>query len=325
MENSIALIGCGDWGKNIARTLKGMDALGAILYCEGFLDARTKNIAEEHGVPLETFEKGLKNHQYKGIAIATPPSTHFSLAKKALNHKKHIFVEKPLVKDSAENKTLISLAKAQNTVLMVGHLLRYHPAYEALLARVPSLGKIHFVTARRMNWGKIYKQDNIVWDYLPHDLSMVLPIFNTLPTRVVAGELNFVHPHLSDVCGVSLSFGDNQHARIFLSRINPYKEQKLMVVGDRGAMVFDDTQAWPEKLVIFDTPFPTNDSPELLGPSIGTPINLSPAEPLKLELVHFISCIRHGKMPRTSGQDALDILSIIQAVETRNYSCGPRT
>ncbi len=294
-----------------------MQALGALLYKEGFLDIRAQRIAQEYEIPLLTLEEGLNNKEYQGIAIATPPATHFDIAHICIAHKKHVFVEKPLVKNVQQNKQLIEEAAAQNIVLMVGHLLRYHPAYEALLDRLPDIGPVLFAIARRMNWGKIYKNDNIIWDYLPHDLSMILPIFSGAPQSVRAHPLHFVRPNLADTCTVDLTFGDNQHAHIFLSRINPYKEQKLTVIGKKGSMIFDDTKPWKEKLTFFDNAFPHARDPEVLPPPKGHAIILTPSEPLKLELKHFLQCMQDQTMPRTGGQDALDILSVIAVLEHR--------
>jgi len=312
----IVVVGCGDWGKNIARTLKALDSLYAICDQHG-LEKAAKHAADLN-VPIEDLETMLQDPAIDGMVISTQPLSHYALAKKALLAGKHVFVEKPLVPSKEEALDLESLANEKGLVLMVGHLLRYHAAFEQLVRWVKEkkLGEILHINSSRKNLGKIYLNDSVIWDFAPHDLSMILALIEKPVKSVLATSGNYAIPLHADEAMLSLKFeGSHQGAFITLSRLSPFKEQKITVVGTNGMAVFDDTLAWEKKLRHFDNQI-TQVSPthfEILHDVQGEAETFTPSEPLKNEMAHFIDCIQQGKQPRTPARQAIEILTIIQA------------
>jgi predicted dehydrogenase len=310
---SIAVIGCGQWGRNIARSVAQLGHLA------GICDA--KEVHNSEGLPLDisflSLEEVLSNTDIKGVMIATPTPTHFSLATQALEAGKHVYVEKPMVATLAENDALENLSQEKDRILMVGHLLRYHPAFLKVQEMVTEgeIGNLLFVTSNRMNLGKIHLHENVLWDFAPHDLSMILALMGKSPSSVLAADHGFMVENKGDMCSVDLKFEGRQGAHIFLSRLSPFKEQKLVVVGDRGMIVFDDTKGWDQKITYSKSyikwengiPVPIREREEFIA--------LPSAEPLKLECQHFIDCMTSGKKPRTPGQEARQVLEIIKAAE----------
>jgi len=318
---NIVVVGCGDWGKNIARTLKNLESLHAICdqltYSQNGLEKAVQTAAELN-VPIKDFEEVLEDPTVDGVVISTPPASHYALAKKALLAGKHVFVEKPLVPSLKQALDLETTAKEVHKTLMVGHLLRYHSAFETLTlwATEKKLGEILHINTSRKNLGKIYPNDSVIWDFAPHDLSMILSLMEKPVKSVLATSGNYAIPLHADEAMISLKFEGSQHsAFITLSRLSPFKEQKITVVGTKGMAVFDDTLAWDGKLRYFDNQI-TQRSPsefDIHRDAEGKAEPLSPSEPLKNEMMHFMECIRHQKGPRTPAKDAITILAIIQA------------
>jgi UDP-2-acetamido-3-amino-2,3-dideoxy-glucuronate N-acetyltransferase len=312
----IVVVGCGDWGKNIARTLKGLGSLYAI--CDQYGLEKAAKHAADLDIPMKDFEAMLHDPAVDGMIISTQPLSHYSLAKKALLAAKHVFVEKPLVPSEEEALDLESLAQEKGLVLMVGHLLRYHAVFERLVdwVKEKKLGEILHINTSRKNLGKIYPNDSVIWDLAPHDLSMILALIEKPVKSVLATSGNYAIPLHADEAMISLKFeGSSQGAFITLSRLSPFKEQKITVVGTNGMAVFDDTLGWEKKLRHFDNQI-TQISPthfEILHDVQGEAEVFTPSEPLKNEMMHFIESIQHGKQPRTPAREAIEILRIIQA------------
>ncbi len=313
---NIVVVGCGDWGKNIAKTLKGLGSLYAICDQKGF--EKAVKCAEDLNVPMQDFEDVLKDSTVDGVVISTQPHSHYDLAKRALFAGKHIFVEKPLVPSKAEAIDLEAIAYENGLTLMVGHLLRYHGAFEALQTWVveKKLGDILHINTSRKNLGKIYPNDSVIWDFAPHDLSMILALTQKKVSRVLATSGNYAIPIQADEAMISLEFeGGHQKSFITLSRLSPFKEQKITVVGTNGMAVFDDTLPWERKLRFFHNEI-TQESItcfKILHDVEGEAAVLTPSEPLKNEMTHFIACMENKTPPRTPAKDAIEILDVIQA------------
>ena len=312
----IVVVGCGDWGKNIARTLKNLNSLHAI--CDHHHSEKAVKAAEEFGVPLLTFEEALKENSVDGMVISTQTNSHYELAKSSLEKGLHVFVEKPLVPSKDEALELEALSHKKNCVLMVGHLLRYHAAFERLhtWVREEKLGDVLHVNTSRKNLGKIYPNEGVIWDLAPHDLSMVLALIGKKVDRVLATGANYAIPIHADEAMISLKFKESpQAAFITLSRLSPLKEQKITVSGTSGMAVFDDTLPWESKLTFFDNHI-VQKSPtrfEVMRDMDGSSENLSASEPLKAEMTHFLECIKSGAKARTPAREAIEILDIIHA------------
>jgi UDP-2-acetamido-3-amino-2,3-dideoxy-glucuronate N-acetyltransferase len=270
---TIAVVGSGYWGKNLVRNFNSLNALKLI--CdknETILDVFKKQYADVE-VCL-AFSEILNRSDINGIAIATPAETHFRLAREALLAGKHVYVEKPLVLDENEGAELIDIAQKKQLKLMVGHLLQYHPVFIRLkeLASSGELGRINYIYSNRLNLGKIRREENILWSFAPHDISMILSIAGEEPESVMSTGGNYLHQKIADVTTTHLDFPSGMQAHIFVSWLHPFKEQKLVVVGDRKMAVFDDTQPWEDKLLLYphridwqnNMPVPTKGASEKL-------------------------------------------------------------
>lgn len=310
-SSSIALIGCGDWGKNIARTLAKMDVLGGIIDPS----AKAREIAADLKVPLLSLEGLLENPSIQGVVIATPTPTHFSLAKQLLRHGKSVLVEKPMAVQREEIEELEQIAKKYDLTLMVGHLLLYHAAFQNLVSLVKEgrLGEIITIEASRKNLGKVHAHEGVLWDLGPHDFSMVLTLLSGLPMDVFSQSKSYIYPEKADTQTVLMRYKTGTLVRVELSRLYPVKEHKLTVVGTKGAAVFDDTKEWAEKLVFYGHTLREGSS--LLNKDMPEAMKMDASEPLREELIHFINCIENKTIPLSSATQAQQVLSLIKAAE----------
>ena len=251
-----------------------------------------------------------------GVAIATPAETHASLVRRALQADKDVFVEKPLCLDRDEGAALVELAQRRGRVLMVGHLLWYHPAVVKLrdLVRSGELGRIQYIYSNRVNLGRIRREENILWSFAPHDISVILGLLGEMPERVVSQGGNYLHEKIADVTVTLLSFPSGVKAHIFVSWLHPFKDQKLVVVGDRKMAVFDDVQP-ANKLVIYPHLIDWKDRLPVPTQAAAEPVAVGEAEPLREECAHFLECIATRQPPRTDGREALRVLTVLHQCE----------
>jgi UDP-2-acetamido-3-amino-2,3-dideoxy-glucuronate N-acetyltransferase len=311
---AVAVIGSGYWGKNLVRNFYELGVLNLI--CDKN-DAMLRSMQKQYngvGTCLATSDV-LARDDIDGVVIASPAETHFSLAREALLADKHVFVEKPLVLDEAEAEELIALAGRRDKVLMVGHLLQYHPVFLRLkqLALSGELGRINYIYSHRLNLGKIRREENILWSFAPHDISMILSLAGEEPETVLTTGGNYLHQKIADVTTTHLDFPSGLQAHIFVSWLHPFKEQKLVVVGDRKMAVFDDTQVWEDKLLLYaheiswqnNIPIPAKAEPER--------VDIEQSEPLRQECQHFLDCINNGATPTTDGHEGLRVLKVLNA------------
>lgn len=325
MQMGVAVIGSGYWGKNLVRNYQRLGALKVICDKDETTLASFKKQYSEVEVCL-AFNEVLRREDIQGIVIATPAETHFALAREAMLAGKHVYVEKPLVLDEKEAEELISLAQERKLTLMVGHLLQYHPAFLKLkeLAAKGELGRINYICSHRLNLGKIRREENILWSFAPHDISMILSLASEEPEIVSATGGNYLHQKIADVTTTHFEFPSGLKAHIFVSWLHPFKEQKLVVVGDRKMAVFDDTKPWDEKLLLYphqinwenNVPVPAKAEPEHL--------DIPEEEPLLLECGHFLRCIATGQTPRTDGHEGLRVLRILNASQRSLDENGKR-
>lgn len=313
---SIAVMGAGYWGKNLIRNFFELNALKVI--CDKD-EASLKQMRKlypscDYCISLTDV---LSRDDISGVVIATPAETHFMLARKVLQSGKHVFVEKPLTLSGKDAEELIDLAKKKNLVLMVGHLLQYHPAFIKLkqLAQEGDLGRINYIYSHRLNLGKIRREENILWSFAPHDISMILALAGEEPESVIATGGNYLHKKIADVTTTHLEFSSGLKAHVFVSWLHPFKDQKLVVVGDQKMAVFDDTLPWEEKLLIY--PHHVNWENNVPVPTRGIPerVSIPFAEPLKLECEHFLDCVEKRKPALTNGEEGLRVLKVLNASE----------
>ncbi|PKN77500.1 MAG: oxidoreductase [Deltaproteobacteria bacterium HGW-Deltaproteobacteria-10] len=312
----IAVVGAGNWGKNLVRNFFELGVLKAI--CDESATSRAQMLKLYPFCDvLSSLKDVLARKDISAIAIATPAETHFDLARKALMAGKHVFVEKPLTLSEKDAAELISLARKNKLILMVGHLLQYHPAFIKLkeLAVHGDLGRINYIYSHRLNLGKIRREENILWSFAPHDISMILALAGEEPESVLATGGNYLHKKIADVTTTHLEFSSGLKAHVFVSWLHPFKDQKLVVVGDKKMAVFDDTLPWEEKLLIYphhvtwenNVPVPTRGVPEK--------VSFPYAEPLKMECEHFLDCLKKGRQPKTNGEEGLRVLKVLNASE----------
>ncbi len=310
----VAVIGSGYWGKNLIRNFHQLGALKLICDKNETLLA---NFKEKYADADTCFALNdmLSRDDIGAVVIATPAETHYTIARETILAVKHVFFEKPLALQEEEGEELVSLAKERDRVLMVGHLLQYHPVFIQLkkLAQSGELGRINYIYSHRLNLGKIRREENILWSFAPHDISMILTLAGEEPETVFATGGNYLHKKIADVTTTHMEFPSGLRAHIFVSWLHPFKEQKLVVVGDRKMAVFDDTQSWQDKLFLYpheitwknNIPVPKKAEPER--------VDISEDEPLRLECEHFLHCMSNSQKPVTDGMEGLRVLKILNA------------
>lgn len=310
----VAVIGCGYWGKNLVRNFANLDGLGAV--CDPNPQMAEK-FAAEYGVPAMTFEEVLAS-DIPAIAIAAPAELHYKLAHQALEAGKNVYVEKPLALVAREAEELCKLAERKDLKLMVGHLLQYHPAFLKLKDMVlgGELGKVQYIYSNRLSLGKIRREENSLWSFAPHDISMILSLVGEEPDGVTATGAAYLHQVLADVTMTHLTFPSGVRGHVFVSWLHPFKEQKLVVVGSDGMAVFDDTQPWESKVQHYAHKIDIDaDGVPVPAKADARNVELVEDEPLKLECQHFMDCVASGEMPRTDGYEGLRVLKVLQAAQ----------
>jgi predicted dehydrogenase/acetyltransferase-like isoleucine patch superfamily enzyme len=320
---AVAVIGGGYWGKNLVRNFYNLNALKLISDKNESILSNLKDQFKGIDTCLALTDV-LAREDIEGVVIATPAETHFNIARESLLSGKHVYAEKPLVLQEEEGQELIDLAEKNQRVLMVGHLLQYHPVFVRLkeIAQAGELGRINYIYSNRLNLGKIRREENILWSFAPHDISMILTLAGETPERLITTGGNYLHQKIADVTTTHMDFPSGLRAHIFVSWLHPFKEQKLVVVGDKKMAVFDDTLPWEDKLLLYPhqinwknhMPVPTKADPER--------VDITQEEPLRQECQHFLDCITNGTKPLTDGEEGLRVLRILNASQASLNSNG---
>ena len=308
----VAVVGAGYWGRNLIRNFHELEALSVVCdsaeerlheWRERYPDCRT----------AQAYDEVLRNPAVDAVAIATPAESHGELVRQALRAGKDVFVEKPLCLSVATGEALVAQAREQGRVLMVGHLLWYHPAVLRLKQLVDGgeLGRIRYIYSNRLNLGKIRREENILWSFAPHDISVILGLLNELPDAVQAQGGNYLHERIADVTVSALSFPSGVRAHIFVSWLHPFKEQKLIVVGDRQMAVFDDVEK-TDKLYLYPHSIDWRNGIPVANRAEVQSVPVELGEPLRAECLHFLECLRTRGRPRTDGEEGLRVLRVLQ-------------
>jgi len=316
MKKNIAVVGCGYWGKNLVRNFYELNSLYAI--CDINEDILASTREKFPGVILyRNYESLLKDQKVEGMIISTPVSTHYSFAKEALLSDKDVFVEKPLALSYKEGEELVLLAEDKKKILMVGHVLEYHPAVIKLKKLISDgeLGKINYIYSNRLNLGKFRTEENILWSFAPHDISVILTLLEEMPEEIIAHGGNYLSPNITDITITSMSFSSGVKAHIFVSWLHPYKEQKLVVIGDKKMAMFDDINK-KNKLFLYEHKVEWIERMPIPRPEEAIPVKIENKEPLKSECKHFIECLISRKTPKTDGYTGLRVLNILEACQT---------
>jgi predicted dehydrogenase len=309
---SVAVVGCGYWGKNLVRNFQQLGALHMV--CDATSTGRAAAAAVASTVPItDDFEKVLAS-DVAAVVVATPAETHYDVARAALHAGKDVFVEKPLALTFEQGAELVKIAQAGGRILMVGHVLEYHPGIVRLLELVRSgqLGKVHYIYSNRLSLGKIRREENILWSFAPHDIAVILRLVGDLPFEVIACGGNYVQPNIADITVTNLLFDNGVRAHIFVSWLHPFKEQRLVVVGSRKMASFDDVA---KRLVLYDQRVEWQDGQPLPVRHDGELVPYDDTEPLRLECQAFLDAVGSRKPPLTDGLSGLRVLSVLQAAQ----------
>jgi UDP-2-acetamido-3-amino-2,3-dideoxy-glucuronate N-acetyltransferase len=315
LDAKIACIGAGYWGKNLIRNFNELGVLSWI--CESSPERLTQFAAEYPSMRYtDSFDEILADCEVAGVAIATPAETHGRFVRRALLAGKDVFVEKPLCLTVEEGKDLVALASEKHRVLMVGHLLWYHPAVLKLkeLVDAGELGRIQYIYSNRLNLGKIRREENILWSFAPHDVSLILGLAGEMPDAIHAQGGNYLHDRIADVTVSLLSFPSGIRAHVFVSWLHPFKEQKLIIVGTRKMAVFNDIEK-KDKLVLYPHSIEWKNHLPVPNWAEFQPVEFDWVEPLRAECAHFVECITQRTTPRTDGTEALRVLTVLDACE----------
>jgi len=310
-EIRVACVGAGYWGKNLVRVFRELGALSLVCDTDG---ARLEEVAGDTR-STTSFRHVLDDPSIDAVCVATPALTHAKTARAALEAGKHVLVEKPLAISSREARALAGFAADQGKVLMVGHLLWYHSAVLKLKSLIDQgeLGRVLYVYSNRLNLGKIRREENILWSFAPHDISVTLGLLGEMPERVHAQGGNYLHEQIADVTVTTMAFPSGVRAHVFVSWLHPFKEQKLIVVGDKKMAVFDDMSA--DKLQLFPHTISWKEGLPLASKAQAESVPVETAEPLKAEAEHFLECIRSGSTPRTDAEEGIRVLEVLDACQ----------
>jgi len=318
----IAVVGAGAWGKNHIRVFSEIPKVRLKYICDADsskLLAIQKSYPQS--IPVEEIVAILQDPEVSGVVIASSAVTHFPLARDALRAGKDVLIEKPMALTVTDAEELLRIAEDRKRVLMVGHLLIYHPVFGRLKEMVGSgeLGKVHYIYTQRVNLGIIRQDENALWSFAPHDLSVILKLFEETPVVVSANGESYIQKDIEDVVFLSLHFADGKMANIHLSWLDPHKIRKITIVGSKKMVVFDDMET-SEKLKVYDKGVrsPSYDTyGEYLSLRFGdiTIPNIKMVEPLRAEAEHFIHCIETREKPKTDGWDGLQVVKILVAAQ----------
>jgi predicted dehydrogenase len=311
MAPRIAVLGCGYWGSNHIRTLKSLGALHAVSDAN---PARAEGFAIEQDCLAIPPEDLFDRDDIDAIVMALPPQHHAEMAIRAVEAGKDVLVEKPIALTVADAERAVAAAKANGRVFMVGHVLRFHPAFETLKELIDrgDLGEIKYIHSHRLGLGKFHTENDALWDLAPHDLSMILAITGAFPIEI-RGEGAALLDHLSDFAHLHMRFPNGLRSHLFTSRLNPYRERRLTVVGTKSMAVFDDVEPWERKLAVYRHAVWQDSGQWAFTANEPTYVPVAQGMPLTRELQHFMACLETRAEPRTSGEEAIAVLRILTA------------
>ncbi|MEA2703226.1 MAG: UDP-2-acetamido-3-amino-2,3-dideoxy-glucuronate N-acetyltransferase [Actinomycetota bacterium] len=307
----VAVVGCGYWGRNLVRAFHELGALRLVVDTD---PVTAKATSLEYDVPAGDLDAALDDPIVDAVVVAVPAAQHVTVARLALAAGKHVFVEKPFALTVAGAEELCALADSSDRLLMVGHLMRYHPGFVRLetMVRGGALGRLRYVYANRLNLGRIRREEDVLRSFAPHDVSMILALVGAEPEAVWADGGAYLQDGIADVTTTHLRFAGGVRAHAFVSWLNPFKEQKLVVVGEDAMAVFDDLQPWASKLRLYRHTVGWTDGTAEVVKAEAEPVVLEPVEPLAVECGHFLDCVAGRSSPRTSGREGLAVVRVLE-------------
>jgi predicted dehydrogenase len=317
---TLGQIGLGNWGPNLLRNFSAQPGCEVRFACDLKKSAFTRLGLDKGGAEFTSdYREILADPEIDAVVVATPSETHCPIGREVLKAGKHLFVEKPFALSSREARSLLRLARNRDRIIMVGHLLMYHPGVQTLtkLVRQGKVGKIFFVGIRRRNLGRLQSHCNVLWDLGPHDISIALMVMGREPVRVTATGQSYLQPEVPEVAFTTITFEGGVQAHIEESWLSPERERELVVVGEKGMLVFDELSAAPLKLfkksVRLRSGTEVKEFDYLDG---GTdPVEIADGQPLEAECRHFLDCIRSGREPVSGGANGLQVLRVLEAAD----------
>lgn len=319
----VAVVGTGDWGANLVRNFANLPGARLAVLCDTDAQRLAKAAAQHPGArAVASVDQVAGAPEVQAAVVAASAVNHYPLARTLLEAGKDVYVEKPLALEVAHAEELVRLAREKNRILMVGHLLLFHPGVRYLkeMVRKGELGELYYIYSQRVNLGKVRRDENALWSFAPHDLSVILHLLEMEPLDVVARGSAFLQGRVEDVVFVHLRFPGGKLAHLHVSWLDPHKLRKFTVVGSQKMVVFDDMEA-SEKIRIYDKGVDragqvvsygdalTVRSGDILIPKI------SLQEPLRLECQHFVDCVRDRKTPLTDGPNGLRVVKVLAAAQ----------
>ena len=313
----IALVGCGYWGKNLCRNFHALGALSSVVDTTENGQATARFMAP-NAIVTDNFNDILIDNQIQGVALATPAETHAELAIQAMRAGKDVFVEKPMALSISDAEEMQQVALGSDRILMVGHLLEYHPAVLKLRELIDSgeLGKINYIYSNRLNFGKVRTEENALWSFAPHDVAVILRLLGQSPIEVSASGGAYLTHDVADVTISNLRLSNNSRAHIFVSWLHPYKEQRLVVVGDKKMAIFNDIAAYGEKLQLYPQSVDFEGRIPVLKKENAEFISHADTEPLHEECAHFLECMTSRNKPLTDAQSGIEVLKVLNACQS---------
>ena len=323
MSTNTALIGCGYWGKNLARNFAQLNALSLI--CDPAESGREHAVKTAPDCAFTAdLDKVLRAGDIPAVVVATPAETHFHVVRQCLEADKDVLVEKPLALTYNEGAQLVRLAEQRRRILMVGHVLEYNPGILRLreLIAAGELGKVRYIYSNRLSLGKIRREENILWSFAPHDIAIILRLIGQMPFEVSACGGAYLQANIPDVTVTNLLFDNGVRAHIFVSWLHPFKEQRLVVIGSRKMASFDDVN---KELVLYDQRLELDDG----GPPTpivghGQEVAYADSEPLRVECQAFLDAIATRTPPLTDGASGLRVLRVLQMAQRSVITNGAR-
>jgi predicted dehydrogenase len=327
----LAVAGVGGWGRNLARNYAQIPGCDLRYICDTSAASLTRMLSmTPRTIATTSFDQLLKDPVVQAVVIATPAATHYQLCRAALLAGKDVYVEKPFVLEVAQAEELVTIAEQEDRILMVGHLLEYHPIVNRLkdMIETRQLGDIYYLYNQRVNLGTIRNDENALWNFAPHDVSSILYLLQNMPTDVSARGQSYLKSGVEDTVFITLNFNDRAMAHIHVSWLDPHKIRKMTIVGSQKMAVFDDNDS-NEKLRIYDkgAAYASDDYKtyaEYVTMRFGdiTIPYLKTGEPLELECLHFLDCVREHKRPRSDGYDGLKVVKVLDAAQRSLRSNG---
>jgi predicted dehydrogenase len=312
----IALVGCGYWGKNLCRNFHALGTLSSVVDATESGQITARSIAPDAQI-TDNLDDVLRNDQILGVALVTPAETHVDLAIQAMQAGKDVFVEKPMALTLDDAEKMKKVAEGTGRILMVGHLLEYHPAILKLREMITSgeLGKINYIYSNRLNFGKVRTEENALWSFAPHDVAVILRLMGQAPVEVSSCGGSYLTSGIADTTLSNLRFENESRAHIFVSWLHPFKEQRLVVVGDKKMAIFNDVAPFDEKLQLYPQNVEFDGLIPILKKEDAEFVEHADTEPLREECKHFLDCIQSRNQPLTNAQSGIDVLQVLHACQ----------